>query len=459
MALGKRKTEEQTEWVASCDLPRSPGHPFYDALNRLLAEDDFDCFVEKLCEPYYDERKGKPSIPPGVYFRMLLIGYFEGIDSQRGIAWRVSDSLSLRTFLGLSTTKSSPDHSSLTRIRKRLPEELHEAVFSKILSMAHQRKLLKGSRVAVDATLLEANAAMKSIVRKDTGEDYKAYLKRLAAEAGIEDPTDDELKRFDKKRKGKKMSNKDWTSKSDPDSRIMRMKDGRTHLSYKAEHAVDLDTDMILSVGIYPGDRGDPDSLMDSLDATGKNLAGLDEDLAVKELAADKGYHSTEKLVACGERAMRTYIPESKIQHKRVWTNKSAGWKEAFHGNRRRCRGDHGKALQRLRSEHVERSFAHMCETGGARRSWLRGIGNVFKRYAIHAAAHNLGVMMRAMFGVGTPRTLQDGGARDSALSAILDHAILLLRRLWGVVFGRVETLGNTIADFLPPTESIARAA
>jgi len=459
MALGKRKTEEQTAWIASCDLPRSPGHPFYDALNRLLAEDDFDRFVENLCEPYYDERKGAPSIPPGVYFRMLLIGYFEGIDSQRGIAWRVSDSLSLRTFLGLPTTQSSPDHSSLTRIRNRLPEEIHEEVFSKILSMAHQRKLLKGNRVAVDATLLEANAAMKSIVRKDTGEDYKVYLKRLAAEAGVDDPTDDELKRFDKKRKGKKMSNKDWTSKSDPDSRIMRMKDGRTHLSYKAEHVVDLDTDMILSVGIYPGDRGDPDTLMDSLDATGKNLAGVDEDLAVKELAADKGYHSTEKLVACGERKIRTYIPESRMRHKRVWTDKDEGWKEAFHGNRRRCRGDHGKALQRLRSEHVERSFAHTCETGGARRSWLRGIGNVFKRYAIHAAAHNLGILMRALFGVGTPRTLQDGLGRDSALAAILHHAMLLIRRLRRVVFGRVETFGNLIADFSLPTESIAPAA
>lgn len=459
MALGKRKTEEQTAWIASCDLPRSPGHPFYDALNGLLAEADFDRFVENLCAPFYDERRGAPSIPPGVYFRMLLIGYFEGIDSQRGIAWRVSDSLSLRTFLGLPTTKSSPDHSSLTRIRKRLPEELHEAVFCKVLSMARERELLRGNRVAVDATLLEANAAMKSIVRKETGEDYKAYLRRLAAEAGIENPSDDELKRFDRKRKRKKMSNRDWTSETDPDSRIMRMKDGRTHLSYKAEHVVDLDTDMILSAGIHSGDRGDPDSLMESLDATGKNLVGVDEHLAVKELAADKGYHSTEKLVACGARKIRTYIPESRARYKRVWTNKPEGWKEAFHGNRRRCRGEHGKALQRLRSEHVERSFAHTCETGGGRRSWLRGIGNVFKRYVIHAAAHNLGVLMRALFGVGTPRTLQDGSGRDAALTAILHHAMLLLGRLRRAIFGRVEVLGNPIADFSLPTEPVTPAA
>lgn len=459
MALGKRKTEEQTTWIASCDLPRSPGHPFYDALNRLLAEADFDRFVENLCEPYYDERKGAPSIPPGVYFRMLLIGYFEGIDSQRGIAWRVADSLSLRTFLGLPTTKASPDHSSLTRIRERLPEELHEAVFCKVLAMARERKLLNAKTVAVDATFLEANAAMKSIVRRDTGEDYKGYLRRLAAEAGIEDPTDDDLRRFDKKRKGKKMPNKDWTSKTDPDSRIMRMKDGRTHLSYKVEHVVDLETEMILAVGVYPGDRGDPDSLLTSLDAAGKHLAEVDEALVVKELAADRGYHSTEKLVACGERKIRTYIPESRERYKRVWTDKPAGWKEAFHGNRRRTGGKRGKALQRLRRERVERSFAHTCETGGARRSWLRGIGKVFKRYAIHAAARNLGLLMRALFGVGTPRTLQDGWGRASALTAILHHAMLLIRRLRGVVFDQVEAFGNPIAYFPLPTESIAPAA
>jgi len=459
MALGKRKTNEQFAWIASCDLPRSPGHPFYDALNRLLAEAHFDRFVENLCEPYYDERRGAPSIPPGVYFRMLLIGYFEGIDSQRGIAWRVADSLSLRTFLGLAATKASPDHSSLTRIRERLPEELHEAVFCKALAMARKRKLLSAKMVAVDATLLEANAAMKSIVRRDTGEDYKGYLRHLAAEAGIENPSDDDLRRFDKKRKGKKMPNKDWTSKTDPDSRIMRMKDGRTHLSYKAEHVVDLETEIILAVGIYPGDRGDPDSLLASLETTGKNLAEVDAALSVNALAADKGYHSTEKLVACGERKIRTYIPESRKRYKRVWTDKPAGWKEAFHGNRRRTRGKRGKALQRLRREYAERSFAHMCETGGARRSWLRGMGKVFKRYVLHAAARNLGLMMRALFGVGTPRTLQDGLGHASALATILHHAMLLLRRLRGVILGRVEVFGNPIANGPLPTDPLAPAA
>jgi transposase len=433
MALGKREGDEQVAWIASCDLPRSPGHPFYDKLNRLLAEAGFDGFVEDLCAPYYAETMGAPSIPPGVYFRMLFIGYFEGIDSQRGIAWRCADSLSLRSFLGIEPTKAAPDHSSLTRIRQRLPQEVHEAVFQKVLAMAHERKLLNGATVGVDATLLDANAAMKSIVRKDTGENYKTYLRRLAEEAGIKGPTEEELRRFDKKRRGKKMSNDEWTSKTDADSRIMRMKDGRTHLSYKAEHVLDLETEMILAAEMYPGDRGDPDSLLDSLDAAAENLVTVDEKLAIQETAADKGYHSAEKLAGCAERGIRTYVPEAKEHYRRVWTDKPFAWREAFHGNRRRWRGKRSKKLQRLRSERVERSFAHTCETGGARRSWLRGVVNVFKRYVIHAAGHNLGLMMRKLFGVGTPRTLQDGPGHDFGLAALVSHVRILIRRLWGV--------------------------
>jgi transposase len=410
MALGKRKGEDQMTWVATSDLPRSPGHPFYEKLNRLLAEASFDRFAEALCAPYYAETLGAPSIPPGVYFRMLFVGYFEGIDSQRGIAWRVADSLSLRDFLGIAPTKPSPDHSSLTVIRQRLPEEVHEEIFRKVLSMAHERKLLVGKTAAVDSTLLEANAAMRSIVRKDTGEDYRAYLKRLAEEAGLKDPTSVELKRFDKKRPGKKMSNREWESKSDPDSRIMKMKDGRTHMSYKAEHVVDLDSEMLLAVKIYHGDAGDTKTLPESLESATENLKSTDEELAIKEVPADSGYHSVEALVACEELGIRTYIAESKDPKGRVWKGKPKEEEKAFRANRRRIRGKRSKTLQRLRREKAERSFAHTCETGGARRSWLRGVAKVFKRYVIDGAAYNLGVMMRAICGIGKPRSLQGGG-------------------------------------------------
>ena len=251
MAMRRRDQERQGAlWVATQALPSGPGHVFYERLNGLLAEAGFDRFVEELVEEYYADR-GRPGIAPGVYFRMLFVGYFEGIDSQRGIAWRCADSLSLRSFLGLNLTEPSPEHSSLTRIRDRYPLEVTEKVFAFVLQMACERKLISGTQVGVDATLLEANAAMKSIVRRDTDEDWKAYLRRLMSEEGLieddDEPTDEELRRFDRSRKGKKVSNEDWKSPVDDDARIVKMKDGRTHLGYKAEHTVDLDSEFVLS--------------------------------------------------------------------------------------------------------------------------------------------------------------------------------------------------------------------
>jgi transposase len=234
-------------WIATHELPRSPGHVFYEKLNRLLAEGDFDRQCEALCAPYYADTVGRPSIPPGVYCRMLFVGYFEGLDSQRAIAWKCADSLSVRTFLGLETTAAAPDHSSLTRIRQRLPWEVHLRVFTVLLDMARAKGLLRGKTLAIDATTLEANAAMKTMVRRATGEDWKAYLRRLMKAEGIDDPSDEDLRRFDRKRTDKKVSNTEWTSPTDPDSRIMKMKDGRTHFGYKAEHAIDVESDLIVA--------------------------------------------------------------------------------------------------------------------------------------------------------------------------------------------------------------------
>src|SRR3954447_15582331 len=225
MALEKRQREQQGMWVATTDLPKAPGHPFYRKLNRLLADAGFDAWIEKLCAPYYAETIGRPSIPPGVYFRMILMGYFEGIGSQRGIAWRCSDSRSLAEFLGIPADKSTPDHSSLSRVHDRLPLEVHEEVFVFVLKIAEEKKLIKGKTVGVDSTTLEANAAMKSIERKDTGEDWQEYLTRLAKDAGIDNPTAEELRRFDKNRPDKKVGNSDWQSPVDPDARIAKMKD------------------------------------------------------------------------------------------------------------------------------------------------------------------------------------------------------------------------------------------
>src|SRR5271157_1676251 len=272
MAMGRRQKERQEAlFIATDGLAKSSGHPFYRKLNELLAEAEFDRWIERRCERYYvtQEKGGQPSIPPGVYFRMLLVGYFEDIDSQRGIAWRCADSLSLRQFLGVPLHEATPDHSTLTNTRNRLPQEVFDEVFQFVLRIAAGKKLLSGKTVGVDSTTLEANAAMKSIVRRDTGEDWTQYVTRLMREEGAiepeHEPSDEEIRRFDKQRKNKKVSNEEWVSPSDPESRITPLKDGRTHLAYKAEHVVDLKSDVILAAEIYPADQADTQTLVDSV--------------------------------------------------------------------------------------------------------------------------------------------------------------------------------------------------
>lgn len=431
MALGKRSDEQQEMWVATTSLPKSEGHVFYRKLNRLLAEADFDRTVEKVCEPYYHSRVGRPSIPPGVYFRMLLVGYFEGIGSQRGIAWRCGDSLSLREFLGVPLTEETPDPSSLTRVRDRLPLEVHTAVFQLVLKMAAEKGLLKGKTVAVDSTTLEASAAMKSIVRRDTGEDWNAYLRRLIKEReGVENPTDEDLRRFDQRRKDKRVSNEEWMSPTDGDSRIAKMKDGRTHLAYKAEHVVNLETEVVLAAPIYHADHGDGDTLVDSVVEARVNLSEAGIDMEIDEAVADKGYHATDTLELADSLGIRTYIPEPKRRGKRKWHGVPEEKRLAVINNRRRTRGARSKRLQRLRSERVERSFAHVCGTGGARRSWLCGIEKVQKRYLMAAVARNLGLIMRKLFDMGTARGLQaEGGLVCLVLSAWLH--IRTLSQCW----------------------------
>jgi len=410
--MGRRPEHRQVDlWIATTDLPQSPGHVFYDKLNALLAESGFDRHVEALCQPYYAEDVGRDSIPPGVYFRMLFVGYFEDLDSQRGIAWRCADSLSLRAFLGTPLDKATPDHSSLTKIRQRLPLDVHDQAFVWVLQVAQEKKLLRGKTVAVDATTLEANAAMRSIVRKDTGEDWKEYVKRLMGEDGLPNPTDEEIRRFDRKRKDKKVSNKEWESPADPDSRIAKMKDGRTHLAYKAEHTVDLDSEFVLAATVHPADTADSATLVGSVIRAQTNLVLAGSAQEIEEAVADKGYHKAETLAECEQFQTRTYIPEPQGKDYN-WKDKPESWRQATLRNRRRVKGHRSKRLQKKRSEFVERSFAHVCETGGGRRTWLRGIEGVRKRYAVQVAAHNLGLLMRKLFGIGKPRRLQgDGGS------------------------------------------------
>jgi len=419
MALGRR-TDKQTElFVPVTQLPKSPAHPFYSRLNAVLAQAGFDAFVEQLCEPYYKEG-GRPSIPPGTCFRRLFIGYFEGIDSQRGIAWRCADSRSWRAFLGADLTAATPAHNSMTVIRQRLPENIFEGVFAHVLGVLSQKGLLKGKTLGIDATTLEANAAMRSIVRKADGKDWKAFLRRLAKAEGIENPTDEELRRIDRGRKDKKVSNEDGESPHDPDARIARMKDGRTHLAYKAEHAVDLETEAIVAAHVTHADRGDAQTGPDTLIMAQAHLVQSGSTAEVREVVEDKGYHDNAFLAWCVGWGLRTYIPQRK-QKTRIWTDKPEEYQAAFRANRRRVRGDKGRRLNRWRSERCERSFAHVCETGGGRRMWLRGVVNASKSHLMRCCAYNLGLLLRKRFGLAKPH-------RGAAVAGLLLVSSALIR-------------------------------
>jgi IS5 family transposase len=424
MAMGRRRPKQKSLFVETERMPAGPRHRFYDALNGLLGDAGFDEHVEALCALAYEARRkgGRPSIPPGVYFRMLLIGYFEGIESERGICWRCEDSLSLKRFLGYEAHEPTPDHSTLSRTRARLPERTYEEVFRFVMRVLNEQGLTQGKVAGVDATYLRADASMKSIVRKGSGEGYKGYLRKLAQEAGIEQPSDEELRRFDKKRKGKKTSNEDWESPTDPDAEVVRLKDGRTRFGYKAEHVVDMESGALLSVDVMAATASDPESMERSLELAEENLKrarrsdtdNSDDDpdddepgggRQIEEVVADKGYHKARTIRSLTEKRVRTYIPE-RIQHgKRRW-ERHGGRRtaQAVYANRARVKRAKSKALQRRRGELIERSFAHMCETGQHRRVRLRGEANVRKRYLIHGAAFNLGLLMRSLFGVGTPR-------------------------------------------------------
>jgi transposase len=437
MAMGTRKQRERQEdfWVAHTEIASAPSHPFYRRLNELLEEEKFDEFVEGRCAKFYARKYGRPSLTPGIYFRSLLIGYFEGIDSERGIAWRLADSLGLRQFVAIGLDENTPDHSTISRSRRLIDLETHGEVFGWVLKLLADRGLIKGKRIGIDATTLEANAAMRSIVRRDTGESYNEFLCGLAKASGIETPTREDWVRLDRKRK-KRSSNKEWESPADGDARIAKMKDGRTHLAHKAEHAVDLDTGAVVAATLQGADQGDTKTLDETLSQAGMAVAELIEHEAeqrpeqkpkvnvhgVEELIADRGYHSGPVLERMKGYEVRTYIPEKKQKGRRHWQGKGEQQKVVYQ-NRERVRGEYGKSLLRRRGELVERSFAHCYETGGMRRTHLRGHQNILKRQLIHVGAFNLSLILRKLLGAGTPREWKNRGG------ILVLFVYLLLRR------------------------------
>src|SRR5881398_1626397 len=406
MALGRQGERQADLMLSWAELPRSPGHAFYDRLQAILIEAGFDGFAEARCAPYYAGKRGRPSLPPGRYFRMHLVGYFEGIESERGLEWRCADSLSLREFLRLGTTERVPDHSWLSKTRSRLPLEAHEAVFAWVLERLAEHGLIKGDRIGVDASTMEADAALRAIVRRADGEGYREMLERLAQESGIATPSAEDLVRLDRKRKGKRLANAEWASPTDPEARIAKLKDGRTHLAYKPEHAVDLDTGAVVAAEVHPADQGDTATITGTLDAARRNLTHVgappcSDDPA--ECVADKGYHSRAVLTDLDGGPWKTRIAEPQRRGISRWHGDTDA-RRAVYANRVRLRSEVGQQAMRDRAELVERSFAHILDRGGMRRTWLRGRENVHKRYLIHVAGHNLGLLMRLLIGAGTPK-------------------------------------------------------
>ena len=420
MALGKKKAKQTSIWIETTQLQAHTQHPFYSRVNEILEKAQFDRYAERICRKYYAERMGRPSITPGTYFRCFFIGYFEGIDSERGIAYRVSDSLGLREFLGLSLEERTPDHSTLSKTRRLMNLGTHKAVFRWVLKRLAAEGLLSGQTLGVDATTLEANAALRSIVRRDDGQNYDAHVAQLMKAEGVEDPTPEQRQRFDRKRK-KSLSNRDWVNPHDPEARITKMKDGRTHLAYKAEQVVDLDTGAVVALGIQPGDQGDTESMRETLSAAGNEItamagtaarenavgacAGVSK-MGVERVVGDKGYHSRDSVRALAEVGVRTVLsePERGRQH---WRGQAAE-RQAVYANRRRLASPTGKKLLRRRGEYLERAGAHLYDRGGMRRVHLRGKQNIAKRALVHAAAFNLSLILRIVLGAGTPRRAAD---------------------------------------------------
>jgi transposase len=404
----------------------SAGHPFYERLNRELNEKKFDDFAEALCAPFYATTMGRPGLAPGIYFRLLMVGYLEGIDSERGIAWRASDSLSIRSFVQIALDEMVPDHSTISRTRRLMDVETHQAVFQWVLQVLAEKNLLKGNSIGVDATTLEANAALRSIVRRETGEQYNEFLTRLAKESGIQTPTREQLAKLDRKRR-KKGSNDEWQHPHDPDARITKMKDGRTHLAHKAEHAVDMETGAIVAVTVQAADEGDTTSIVETVAEAGERIAETAAETnseeagervnpkGPSEIVTDKGYHSKKVVSDLAAAGVRTYCSEPQRGRQR-W-NEQHQQQQAVYANRRRIRGQRGQRLLRQRGEKLERWNEHLYDRGGMRRVHLRGRTNILKRLVVHAGAANLGLLMRKLFGVGTPRALQ---SRVGSLSSLL---------------------------------------
>lgn len=402
----KEPPAQQTLWIATSEIVSTPANAFYARLDQILEAHDFPRQVRELCRPYYAEPEegGRPGIDPVVYFKMLLIGYYENLSSERAIAARCADSLSIRRFLHYDLTEATPDHSSLSVIRNRFDTEVFQQVFALVLSALKQHKLVRGKKLGLDASTMQANASMRTLQRRLTGESYQSYVKKLALQAGVDTNDEAAVRRFDKKRKDKKVSNDEWHTPNDGDAKIGKTKQGTTKLMYKVEHAVDLETGALVDADVLPGDQHDTEDLAErvfEIEERMNEALGLDPDAETVEVATmDKGYYKLDELMQLQQAGIKTVVADP-IENRKL-EKLSKQQRKALYAARRSAKAKYGKLLTKRRGMYVERSFEHVLDCGGARKTTLRGQQNIKKRYLIQAMGCNLSLLMRKLFGIGT---------------------------------------------------------
>ena len=398
--------------MATERLPKSPKSTFYSKLDETLESFEFAAKVRQLCAPAYKQTgTGRPGIDPVVYLKMIMVGFFEDLPSEHAIAARCADSMSIRAFLNYELDEKTPDHSTFTIIRQRLGLDIYERIFTLTLQALREHGLLRGKNLGIDSSVIEANASLRALVHRNTEEQYWDYVKRLAAEHGIDPDDAAAVRKFDRHRSGKG-SNQEWVNPYDPDAKIGRTKDGATDMIYKPEAVVDLDTGAIVQAQVHSGEQADHKEMATRVLEAQQNIneaAGEKFDtLTVHTVTSDKGYYAVNELQALQQEDIRTVIADP-IDNRRL-DKLEPDQKKAVQAARRSTKSTSGKDLLRRRGMHIERSFAHILDCGGMRRTTLRGWENLNKRFKLAAAIYNLSQLMRKLFGIGTPKQLAAGG-------------------------------------------------
>jgi len=420
----KQKRIVQGElWVNAEEYALPASNPFYEQLDAIITSIGFDDQVRSLCQPYYRMGgPGHPGVDPAVYIKMLLIGFFENIKSERAIEARCADSIMLRRFIGYPLNERVPDHTTLGVIRRRLPVDTFEKAFVILHPVLASMGLLRGAHIGMDTSVIDANASMRNLRNRISAEKYRAYVKKLAKQEGVDIGDEAAVSRFDRKRKGRKTSNDEWHNPHDPDAKIGPTKHGGTRMIYKPEHVVDMDTGAMIDARILPGDTADTTEVASRIaDAEARAIASMPiDDLPIETATADKGYHAAEEIARIENGGMAANIPD-RITNRNL-EKLSKGTREALKRCARRVKSVMGKDLLRKRGMHIERSFAHILDSGGMRRTTLRGTENIQKRYSIAALGYNLSLLMLTFFGVGTPKQHAAGTGKrflDACIHAI----------------------------------------